>query len=138
MPFLRRGRSRRIVAFGGVRGPADPAVPPQIERFTPTPIDEGQARREIEGLVSGLAPAAVDEATGGPLDNLINALADQWVADVRAQHARYVASVIPKLELTEAEGNQVEAMRSHDRSKLSHMIVAVESALLRLSGATAT
>jgi hypothetical protein len=105
-----------------------------VECFAPTPVDEAAARREIESFMAGLAPGSVDEATGGPLDNLINALADQWLADVRAQHARYVARVTPMLERAEASVGQTDVLAMHDHSVLAHKVLALESALLRMVG----
>jgi hypothetical protein len=133
MSWWRRRRGRRLSALGG-SPPADPAVVPVAERFVPTPIDETAARREIESLVAGLAPGGVDEATGAPLDNLINALADQWLADVRAQHARYVARATPLLERVEASVGQTDVLAMHDHSVLAHKVLALETALLRMVG----
>lgn len=91
-------------------------------------------RDKLSNLIEGLAPDAVDEATGNPLDNLINAMADQWVADVRAQHARYVAALTPLIELTDATADQTDVVAMHDRSVLSHQVLGLENALLRVVG----
>ena len=126
-------RIRRLAAMGGRYHSAQSAEP-RIKPFTPTTVDEAGARGEIEQLVSGLAPGGVDEATGHSLDNLINAWADQWIADVTAQHAWYVARIVPEQTLSEATSGQVSAIALYDRNVLAHTVVAIESALLRLVG----
>lgn len=131
--WWREARDRRLVAMGGRRqvGESDR---PAIEPFAPAAVNDEAARRKIDELVSGLAPGAVDEATGHSLDNMINAWADQWVTDVCAQHAWYVARASLRQELSDAAARQVNDLAVHDRTILAHTVLAVESALLRLVG----
>lgn len=126
-------RSRRLAAMGG-RDLRSQPIEPRIEPFAPPAVNEQIAQQEIEKLVVGLAPGGVDEATGHSLDNLINAWADQWIAEVTAQHAWYVARTVPEQMLSEAMTSQVGVLLAHDRSVLGHTVVGVESALLRLVG----
>jgi hypothetical protein len=134
MGWRHQRRGRRLNALGGNSYPRKPYHMPKVPRFEPVPVDEAQARQKLGKLIEGLAQGAVDEATGHPLDNLINAMADQWVADVYAQHARYVATLVPLMELTEATTEQTDVVVTHDRSVLSHQVLGLENALLRVVG----
>jgi hypothetical protein len=134
MAWRHQRRGRRLKALGGNNYPRNPLYLPQVPRFEPVPINEAEVRGKLNSLIEGLAPEGVDEATGHPLDNLINAMADQWVADVRAQHARYVATLAPMLELAEATTSQTDVVAMHDRSVLSHQVLGLENALLRMVG----
>lgn len=109
-------------------------VTTEVEPFVPTQVDEAAARAEIDSAVAGLMPGAVDEATGRPLDNMINAWADQWVSDIRAQHARYVAVTGPQQKIAVATLDKANLLAGRDRSVLSHKVLALESALLRMIG----
>ncbi|HXL88739.1 MAG TPA: hypothetical protein VN969_07080 [Streptosporangiaceae bacterium] len=134
MAWRHQRRGRRLKALGGNKYPKAHLYIPTVPRFQPDPINEAGAREKLNSLIEGLAPEGVDEATGHPLDNLINAMADQWVADVRAQHARYVATLTPMMELAEATTSQTDVVVMHDRSILSHQVLGLESALLRMVG----
>ncbi|HUZ37905.1 MAG TPA: hypothetical protein VMV17_16410 [Streptosporangiaceae bacterium] len=132
---------RRLAALGGrLLDPAKVGTPgahpftTEVEPFAPTQVDETAARAEIDSAVAGLMPGGVDEATGRPLDNMINAWADQWVSDVKAQHAQYAAITGANQKIAEATLDQVNVQAGHDRSVLSHKVLALESALLRIVG----
>lgn len=131
--WWREARDRRLVAMGG-HSQVGELDRPEIEPFAPAAVNDEAARRKIDELVSGLAPGAVDEATGHSLDNMINAWADQWVTDVCAQHAWYVARASLRQDLSDAAARQVNDLAAHDRTVLAHTVLAVESALLRLVG----
>ncbi len=126
---------RRISAlFAGVRTPPDLAALSAIRPFLPGAVDEVAARREIEHLIRDMPPGHPGAPDGQSLDRLIDALADQWVADVRAQHAHYVAGVSPVLQAAEAHARRARAIAERDRSILPHKVMALESALFRIAG----
>lgn len=125
-------RGHRKATLGGSL--SDPADAPEVEPFTPTRIDEAEALRVVEGLAASLPPGSMSDATGYLLDTLIDTLADQWIADIRAQHARYVARVTPILGLAEASAQEADVRVMRDRNILGHKVLALETALLRLAG----
>jgi hypothetical protein len=133
MDWSRGGRTRGPATLSRSAPASDSQRVPRLEAFEPRPINEVAARSQVDGLVARLVQG-VDEATGGPLDNLINSLADMWVADVRKEYANYVARVLPMLDVNEAAVQRAAVMTRHDHNVLSHMVVALESALLRLTG----
>ncbi|GAA3300474.1 hypothetical protein Dvina_04260 [Dactylosporangium vinaceum] len=75
---------------------------PEPVAFAPTPVDLEPFRAELERMVGGLAPEAVDEATGHVLDNLINTWAERWIADLVSEHAAYRVAVERHLALADA------------------------------------
>jgi len=113
---------------------ADPLGPPTIGRFLPNPVNETAERREIERLVNELPPDRIDEAGGYSPDHVIDALEAKWVAEVREQYAHYLASVTPVLRAAEANAKRARAREARDRSLLSHKVMALNSALLRMAG----
>src|SRR5271163_4775926 len=79
----RRSRKSRREDSAGRRDVRPPAAVP----FTPAPVDRAAATAWVTEQARQLAPGAVDEALGYALDNLINAQADQWVAQVQSEFA---------------------------------------------------
>jgi hypothetical protein len=130
-----RGRwGRRLLPLSAdYDSSAYPASPPAAGRFLPTPVDEMTARRVIERLAKE-PPGRLDEGGDRPLDGLIDALAAEWVADVREQHAHYVASVYPIVRAAEAEARRARKLAERDRHILAHKVMALESALVRMAG----
>ena len=57
--------------------------------FHPSDVDKEAARRQVAKMVEGMAPDAVDEATGDRLDNLVNTWEDQWLTGVQQEYASY-------------------------------------------------
>ncbi|ANZ38296.1 hypothetical protein BBK82_21740 [Lentzea guizhouensis] len=84
---------------------------PQSLEFTPSAVDEAAARAEVERLAEGLRHS-VDEAVGHPLDNLINAWSDKWVADAEAEHATYLARVEAPLGAANTRLNELDVVRT--------------------------
>jgi hypothetical protein len=121
-----RWRQRISTVLTSAGTPSDPAVPPAIRPFLPSPVDELAARREIEHLLRDLPP--------GHPDHLIGALADRWVADVRAQHAHYLTSVNPIIQAAEADARRARAVAIREKGILDHKRMALDSALLRIAG----
>ncbi|MEU5907870.1 hypothetical protein ABZ780_26295 [Micromonospora sp. NPDC047467] len=70
--------------------------------FRPQPVDAEAARRDIDRYVDRLAPDAVDEGTGYALDNLINARADGWLAELAVHYAEYQVRVERHLAAADA------------------------------------
>jgi hypothetical protein len=105
-----------------------------IEPFVPNRVDEASALRAVETIAVGAHPTGTTGGMIGQIDTLVGVLEDQWIADIRAQHARYVARVTPMLELAEASAAEADVNAIRDRSILSHKVLALESALLRLVG----
>ena len=125
-------RSRRKATLGG--SSANPADAPEVEPFIPTRLDEAAELRAIEGLLAGLSSRGMANATDHLIGMLIDALADQWIADIRAQHARYIAHITPMLEQAEASAREADVRVTYDHSVLAHKTLALEAALLRLIG----
>jgi hypothetical protein len=127
-------RHRISALFAGAGAPPDPADLPAIRPFLPGTVDEVAARREIEHLLRDVPPGHLGDLNGESPNRLIDALASQWVADIRAQHGRYLVSANPVIQAAEADARRARAIAMRDRSILSHKIVALESALLRIAG----
>jgi hypothetical protein len=128
---LRLGRrDKRVEVLGGHPGQG-PNV--QIEHFEPTLDQAGRVQR-ILGGVSQLGPESVDEATGHPLDNLINAQGDEWRRKLRQQYHAYRPAAYYRLRQANAIVEQYQQLREDDLMRLRSAEIAVETALLALSG----
>ena len=123
-------RDKRLKRLGGY-----PAEGPQltVERFEPV-LNHQERLVQALGWVSQLGPESVDEATGHPLDNLVNAQSDEWQRKLAQQHQVYQA--VAQRRLLEAHGvvEQYRYLQEQDEIKLQAADTAVESAMLALSG----
>jgi hypothetical protein len=107
-----------------------PEEPESLE-FTPSSVDEAAARAEIERHAESLRHS-VDEAVGHPLDNLINAWADKWVADVEAEHALYLARAEAPLGTANTRLNELDVARQRDSRRLDETDQARSAAVSAL------
>src|SRR6266487_3021348 len=96
-PRVRR-RDKRVEMLGGYPGQG-PDVP--IEHFAPA-LQETERVQQILGGVSRLGAESVDEATGHPLDNLINAQGDEWERKLHQQYLAYLPAAQYRLEQASA------------------------------------
>ena len=125
-----RRRDKRVERLGGYPG-QDPKV--QVERFTPE-LSRTQRLEQILGGVSTLGAESVDEATGHPLDNLVNADGVDWRHRLQQQYFAYLASAQHILARAEAIVAQYQRLHAEDQSRLQNAERAVETALLTLTG----
>lgn len=123
-------RDKRVELLGGnpMHGQETP-----IERFRPE-LDKTERLERILAGVSTLSADSVDEATGYPLDNLVNAQGNEWHHKLEQQHLNYEAAAGRRLSEAWATVEQYEQLREEDLVKLYHAEIAVETALLALSG----
>jgi hypothetical protein len=68
-------------------------TPARLDNFVPDQVDADAVRAWVVNAISSIEPIAVDEVSGHALDNAINAMMDQRVGSISAQHAVYQASV---------------------------------------------
>jgi len=127
--WLRLRRDRRIAALGG--RPVDSDVP--ALEFRPRPIGEAEMRAMVDKYTAALAPRAVDEATGGPLDNLINAMAEHWLADLDVEYAEYRVAAGLRLGRTTAWLDQQQVLLGHDLRHRRQTELVLEAVLHRLA-----
>jgi len=135
MAWWRPRRDRRVAALGGLPvRTGRRAAEHEIVPFTPAPLDEAAARREIEHIVAGLAPHAVDEATGHILDGLIDRWADRWAGDVDLQFAAYQAGAAYRADGAAASLAQHHVLRGHDQRRLAQSEFVLAAALADATG----
>lgn len=121
---------RRIAAQGGhITGTKEPLYAP----FEPTPVDAAAETTWVVELASALVPA-VDEALAKPLDNVINARADQWIAQVLSEFERYLAKMKYALGRAEANVTQETQLQPPDTHRVVETETARNSAAIRLRG----
>jgi hypothetical protein len=123
-------RDKRVQRLGGYPE-AGPDV--KIDRFEPA-LDQAERVSQILNGVSRLGPESVDEATGYPLDNWVNAQGDEWERRLRQQHQVFRARAQYRLRQAEAIVEQYQQLHEEDLVRLSNAEIAVETALLALSG----
>lgn len=126
----RQRRDKRVERFGGYPA-AGPDV--KIDHFEPV-LDQADRVSQILNGVSRLGPESVDEATGYPLDNWVNAQGDEWERRLRQQHQVFRAGAQYRLRQAEAIVEQNQQLHEEDLVRLSNAEIAVETALLALSG----
>ena len=128
---LRRPRrDKRVERFGGYPE-AGPDM--KIDHFEPA-LDQAERVSQTLNGVSRLGPESVDEATGYPLDNWVNAQGDEWERRLREQHQVFRARAQYRLRQAEAIVEQYQQLHEEDLVRLSNAEIAVETALLALSG----
>ncbi len=126
----RQRRDKRVERFGGYPE-AGPDL--KIDHFEPA-LDQAQRFSQILSGVSRLGPESVDEATGYPLDNWVNAQGDEWERRLRQQHQVFRVRAQYRLRQAEAIVEQYQQLHEEDLVRLSNAEIAVETALLALSG----
>jgi hypothetical protein len=125
-----RRRDKRVERLGGFPGP-DPDI--SIRRFEPE-LREDERAQEIFAAVSRMGGDSFDEATGDPLDNLINAQADIWEHRLGEQHEAFLPDAEHGCARAKAVVQQCQRLHGQDLAKLHDAETAVETALLALSG----
>jgi hypothetical protein len=125
-----RRRDKRVERLGGY-----PAWQPEVavEIFSP---ELGQAAR-VENVVRGVArlgPDGVDEGTAYPLDNLLNAQGDEWQSRLSQQYRSFQSAAEDRLRHLQGIVQQQRHLYEVDLRRLHDAEVAVESAMLALSG----
>jgi hypothetical protein len=125
-----RRRDKRVERLGGY-----PALQPEVavETFQPDP---GHAAR-VENVVRGVARLgadSVDEGTAYPLDNLLNAQGDEWHSRLSQQYHAFQNAAADRLRLLQGVVEQYRHLYEVDLRRLHDAEVAVESAMLALSG----
>jgi hypothetical protein len=123
-------RDKRIKLFGGYPG-QNPKIP--VETFRPV-LGRSERLAEILRGVTTLGPDSVDEATGHPLDNLVNAQGDEWEYRLRQQYLAYRAAAGRYLGGAWAIVEQYRQVHEQDQARLRDTEVAVEAGLAALSG----
>lgn len=125
-----RRRDKRVERLGGY-----PAWQPEVtvETFQP---ELGQAAR-VENVVRGvsrLGADSVDEGTADPLDNLLNAQGDEWQSRLSQQYQAFRSAAADRLRHLQGVVEQYRLLYDVDLRRLHDAEVAVESAMLALSG----
>jgi hypothetical protein len=126
-----RRRDKRVRRLGGYAGPA--AGAPVPERFLPE-LGEAERERAILAAVERLGAESFDEATGDPLDNQINAQADNWEYRINQQLLSFGPAAQECLELATGIVEQYHGLHEQDVARLDTAEVALETAILGLSG----
>ncbi|MBB5112525.1 hypothetical protein ACWIF8_02025 [Micromonospora chalcea] len=107
---------------------------PTPRPFRPQPVDPEAARREIDRYVDRLAPEAIDECTGHALDNLINARADAWLAELAVHYAEYQVDVERYLAAADAVVAWQGALTRYYYQRYEDLTLAHDFAHERLAG----
>jgi hypothetical protein len=123
-------RDKRVEKLGGY-----PARVPEldVEPFQPV-LNHTERMRHVTEGVSRLGPESVDEGTAHPLDNLVNAQGHEWQHRLGQQYHAYQATGRRQLRQLQGVVEQYRHLYELDMRRLSHAEVAVESAILTLSG----
>lgn len=125
-----RRRDKRVASLGGY---PEQLAGIKIESFTPVLDQDARVSRTL-GAVAQLGGESFDEATGHPLDNLINFQGEEWRHRVRQQYLAYQPVAHQRLREADAIVAQYEHLHDHEETKLRSAEIAVETALLSLSG----
>lgn len=129
VPRLRR-RDKRVELLGGYPK-LSPDIP--VEHFEPTLQEDGRAKEVLEAM-SILGAESVDEGTGHPLDNLVNAQGDEWEYQLNQQYLAYAGAADRCLGQARSVVDQYMRLHQQDLVGLRNAEMALEIALLALSG----
>jgi hypothetical protein len=123
-------RDKRVERLGGY-----PAQVPDLatESFQPDFNHPERIRRVSDG-VARLGAESVDEGTHSPLDNLVSAGGHEWKHRLEQQHRAYQEAACRRLRYLQGVVEQYRHLYELDTRRLHHAEVAVESAMLTLSG----
>jgi hypothetical protein len=102
--------------------------------FTPTRVDRAAATAWVTEQANQLAPGAVDEALGHALDNIINAQADQWVAQVNSEFAQYEGELRFQRDRADSDVAYQARLQPPDTHRAIEVETARNAAALRLRG----
>jgi hypothetical protein len=123
-------RNKRVERLGGYPTPG-PELP--VERFEPQ-LNHQQRLAQAIDWVNTLGRESVDEATGHPLDNLVNAHSDDWQRRLAQQYRAYYAAAQSRVRQSMALAEQYRHLWEQDQKRLEAAEIAVEHAMLSLSG----
>lgn len=98
------------------------------------PLDHDRQREQIRQLVGQLAPGAIDEGTGEALHNLINAWADQAVAQIDVSHRDHQGLVGVLIGATAEELAKCRPRYEADLAEVERTARMVAELGARLSG----
>jgi hypothetical protein len=123
-------RDKRVERLGGY-----PARVPElaVESFRPV-FNHPERLRQVTDGVARLGADSVDEATGHPLDNLVSAQGHEWQHRLGQQHHTYQGTARKRLRHLQGVVEQYRHLYELDMRQLDDAEVAVESAMLSLSG----
>lgn len=99
-------------------------------------LDNGAKRDTVRRLVGELAPGAIDEGTGEVLHNLINAWADQSLAQVEIEHHDHQGLLGVLIGATAEELARHQPRYEADLAEVERTARMVADAGARLSGGT--
>jgi hypothetical protein len=128
--LLERRRDKRVARLGG-HPTRLPAL--TVESFQPV-LNHSERMTETVSSVARLGAEGVDEATAYPLDNLVNAEGIQWQHKIAQQHLAYTSRADHQLREIEGVVEQYWHLYNVDLRRLHATELAVESAMLALSG----
>jgi hypothetical protein len=125
-----RRRDKRVERLGG-----HPTRLPvlAVESFQPA-LNHSERMNDTVSSVARLGAEGVDEATAFPLDNLVNADGIQWQHKLTQQHLAYTSRADHQLREIEGVVEQYWHLYNVDLRRLHATEIAVESAMLALSG----
>lgn len=134
VPWIRalrlRRRDKRVELLGGYPE-LSPDIP--VEHFEPS-LQEAERAGQILDAMSILGADSVDEGTGHPLDNLINAQGDEWEHLLNQQYLAYMPAADRRLGQVRSVVDQYWQLHEQDQVGLRDAETALEIALLALSG----
>ena len=125
-----RRRDKRVERLGGYPQ-LGPDIP--VEHFEPV-LHEAERVRQVLEAMAILGAESVDEGTGHPLDNLINAQGDEWEYRLNRQYLSYAPAADRCLGQARAILEQFRRLHDQDVARLRNAETALETALLALSG----
>ena len=134
IPWIRtlrlQRRDKRVGLLGGYPE-LSPDIP--VEHFEPA-LQEAERARQILDAMSILGAESVDEGTGHPLDNLINAQGDEWEYLLNQQYLAYRPAADRRLGQARSVVAQYRQLHEQDQVDLRNAEIALETALVALSG----
>jgi hypothetical protein len=127
-------RDKRVERLGGY-----PARVPElaVDAFQPV-FNHPERMRQVTDGVARLGAESVDEGTGFPLDNLVSAGGHEWQHRLGQQHRAFQAAASMRLRDLQGVVQQYRHLYELDTRRLHDAEVAVESAMLALSGEPAS
>lgn len=126
---LRRGR-RRTRPPGGY---SEQDLKIAVEPFKPDLGQDGRLQR-LRSDISRLGAESFDEATGHPFDEQITKEGEEWDSRLDQQHQAWKARASQHLDHAETIYCMFQQLLDQDRARLEHTEIAVETAVLALTG----
>jgi hypothetical protein len=123
-------RDKRVERLGGY-----PARVPELatESFHPV-FNHPERIRDVFDRVTRLGAESVDEGTHSPPDNFVSARGHEWKHRLEQQHRAYLEVADQRLIELQGVVQQYRHLYEQDLRRLQDAEVAVESAMLTLSG----